>query len=430
MNPSPKSPAGRPCVPAALFLVAALSGCGASDDDPSGSPGSDAGAGGTAGEDGAGGQAGAGGATICVPVTIAPWDGEGPAFAAPQDLAFAGDRLVVANTGAAWDADAMALVFGEGFLTVIDPASGAVVNRIPTRAPNPQKVAVHGDRLFVVNTGPTAYDGESGEVHATGDGSLDALPVAALDTATAFAQSVALPAVPAAPRLGAPLDLAFAGDRGYLTSSTANAIYIYDATSGTLERGPDDPVWLGAPDGVGLGTIAAHGDHLYVVDFNTDTLWRVRAADGTVSPCGVAVGQAADLEGAQNPRIVGDDLYVMLVIAGSIERRSIASVDAAFENGCPAVPADAAIAPLGQFPNDFEMHDGVPYVVNSGDNRVVAYADDGDPIETFDLAVGANPWAVAFSADGRYMAVSEQGGQGVTVFDRTCDDTWRQGLAP
>ncbi|MCK6573063.1 hypothetical protein L6V77_18430 [Myxococcota bacterium] len=420
-------------LPTALLIVVAMTACVEEEDDAEGASGSDAGAGGLSGEGGAGGLAGEGGAggrAICNPVTTAPWTGAGPAFAAPQDLVFAGDRLVVANTGAAWDADAMALVFGEGFLTVIDPATGAVVNRIPTRAPNPQKVAVHGDRLYVVNTGPTAYDGESGEVHATGDGSLDTLPVAALDTATEFAQSVAIPAVPAAPRLGAPLDLAFAGDRGYLTSSTANAIYVYDATNGTLDRGPGDPLWLGAPDGVGLGTIATHGEHLYVVDFNTDTLWRVRAADGTVSPCGVSVGQAADLEGAQSPRIVGEDLYVMLVIAGSIERRSIATIDAAFENGCPAVPAEATIAPLGQFPNDFEMQDGVPYVVNSGDNQVVAYAADGDPTESFDLAVGANPWAVAFSADGRYMAVSEQGGQGVTVFDRTCDATWRQGLAP
>jgi len=428
---------------ATLLILAATTACGEKEDDPADAadadagPGGESGTGGAGGESGiggagggAGGESGTGGAVICGPVTATPWTGARPAFAAPQDLVFAGDRLVVANTGAAWDPDAMALVFGEGFLTVIDPATGAVVNRIPTGAPNPQKVVVHGDRLFVVNTGTTTYDGASGEVHATGDGSLDALPVAALDTAASVAESVVIPAVPATPRLGAPLDLAFAGDLGYLTSSTSNAIYVYDATSGALDRATANPIWLGAPDGVGLGTITAHGDYLYVVDFNTDTLWRVRASDGTVSPCGVAVGQAADLEGAQNPRIVGDDLYVMLVIAGSIERRTLATVDAAFESGCPAVPADATIAPLGQFPNDFEMQDGVPYVVNSGDNRVVAYAADGDPAETFDLPVGANPWAVAFSADGRYMAVSEQGGQGVTVFDRTCDTHWRQGLAP
>jgi hypothetical protein len=417
---------------AALFTMASAFGaCGESEDDPSGAAGADASVGGqNAGGEGGGGGGNGGGVSVCDPVNAQPWDGEGVAFAAPQDVVFAGGHLVVASTGAAWDAEAMALVFGEGFLTVIDPATGAVVNRIPTRAPNPQKLVVHGDALYVVNTGPTAYDDATGEVHATGDGSLDALPLAELETATAMGASVPVPAVPGSPRRGAALDLAFVGDRGYLTSSTANALYVFDAAAGALVRGPDDPLWLGTPDGVGLGTLAVAGEHLYVVDFNTDALWRVRTTDDTVSPCSVSLGQAADLEGASTPRVVGDDLYVMLVIAGSIERRSLSALDAAFEGGCPAVPAEATIAPLGQFPNDFEVHDGAPYVVNSGDNQVIAYSAEGDVTETYDLPVGANPWALAFSDDGRYLAVSEQQGQGVTVFDRTCDATWRQGLAP
>lgn len=100
-------------------------------------------------------------------------NGEGVPFSAPQAVVFAGDYLVVASTNAIWNAETSSVDFGEGFVTIINPKTGGFVNRFPTTQPNPQKLAVHGDRLFIVNTGTTAYDMEAGAVQVTGPGGIN-----------------------------------------------------------------------------------------------------------------------------------------------------------------------------------------------------------------------------------------------------------------
>ncbi len=343
-------------------------------------------------------------------------------------MVFAGDFLAVASTGAAWNPETSTLDFGDGFVTILDPLTGAIVNRIVTHAPNPQKLVVHGDRLFIVNTGTTAYDAASGEVHVTGAGSIDFLPVADLDSATSPHGTTPFVFEAARPLDGAPVDLAFVGERAYITSATSNALFVFNANSGVLEHGPTNPLRLGAAPGVGLGSIVAVGESLYVTDFNSDLLWRVKGADDSVSPCGLPLGQAADLEGATAPRLLGDTLFVMLSVAGSVEGRPMAAVDAAFDAGCAPVAPTATIAPLGQYPNEIGVLDDHLLVVNSGDNQVVEYDAAGAQVTTFDLPPGANPWSVAADDDGRRVAVTEQMGNGVTVFDRICDgQRWRQG---
>lgn len=390
---------------------------------------SDAGAGGSDNAGGAAGGGGGGGGNgeVCRPLVPAAWTGPAP-FAAPQAVVFAGDFLAVANTGVAWNPESMALEFGEGFVTVIDPLTGAIVNRIATRAPNPQKLVVHGDRLFIVNTGTTTYDAATSEVHVTGPGSIDFLPLVDLDTAAVPHGSTPFTFDPARPLLGAPVDLAFVGERAYITSGTSNSLFVFNAGNGVMERGPENPLQLGAAAGVGLGSIVAVGEVLYVTDFNSDLLWRVKGADDSVSACGVAIGQAADLEGATSPRLVGQTLFVMLAVAGSVEGRPLAALDAAFDNGCAALEPSVLIDPLGQYPNELGVTGDHLLVVNSGDNQVVEYSADGAEVTTFDLPPNANPWSVAVDADARRLAVSEQMGNGVTVFDRVCEgQSWRQG---
>jgi DNA-binding beta-propeller fold protein YncE len=404
----------------AACLVVGTAGCEGTDDST---------AEGDAGIGGAGGAGGAGGSpSLCEPAVPGSWDGEGDAFTAPQAVVFAGDYLVVASTNAVWNAAAGVVEFGEGFLTIIDPKTGAFVNKFPTNLPNPQKLAVHGDRLFVVNTGTTAYDMTAGAVQVTGPGGIDFLPIADLGTATHPHGTAALSFDPARPLVGAPIDVAFVGERAYITSATSNAVFVFNAGNGMMEHGAEAPLWLGEPETVGLGSIVAHESTLYVTNFNSDTLWRIDGGDDSVSGCGVAVGQAADLEGASTPRIVGDDLYVMLSVAGSLERRGLADLEAAFAANCAAVPAAATIAPLGLYPSDLQPVGENLLVVNSGDNQVVEYDTAGRKVATYPLPEYANPWAVAVEGGGSRLAVTEQAGNGVTVFDTTCEaTTWRLG---
>lgn len=426
--------AGRRCM-AALVLGGAcwLSACGSGgsgDDDTTG-------AGGEAGEGGAGGAgtggeanggaAGGGEPSLCATHDTTGWTGDGEPFSAPQAVVFAGDLLVVGNTAAAWNADAGRVDFGAGSITLIDPATGAYVGQIATSAPNPQKLVVRGDRLYVVNTGTTFYDGEAGEVHATGAGSVDIFDLATLAAATAPTATLPLAFDETKPLIGAPIDLAFVGARGYLTSGTGSVLFVFDAETQQWERGGDNPVVLGGAVTIGLGSAAATETALYVADFNTDRLYRV-GTDGVASACAVEVGQAADLEGASAPRVAGDDLYVMMTVAGTVERRSLAALEAAFAAGCGAVPADATIAPIGMYPNDLQVVGDHLLVVASGDNRVVEYDAGGGEVRSYDLSPGANPWAVALQTGAGRLAITEQAGNGVTVFDATCEPhQWRLG---
>ncbi len=342
-------------------------------------------------------------------------------FAAPQAVVFADPYLVVANTNGAFDAATSSMVYGPGILTVIEAATGKIVNHIETTAKNPQKLVVHGDRLFILNSGTLKTDADGRFVSDT-PGSIDFLPVSNLDRSPKPHGHTEIPFSATDPTLGNPVDMAFAGERAYITSGTSNAVFVFNAGNGNLEHGADDPLLLGAEPRVALGNITANGKLLYVTDFNADTLYRIDGQDDSVSTCGLDLGASADMEGAGAPRVLGDSLYYLMGMSGVIGHRTLADVEAAFADpACPALGLGDSLGPLGQYPNTMEPLEDRLYVVESGENQVSAWTTAGEAAQKFELPEGSNPFGLAISADGRYLAVTEYVANGVKVFDRACD---------
>lgn len=338
-------------------------------------------------------------------------------FDHPQALLFVDGMLVVANSGFR---DGGPGAWAPGSLTVLDPTSGEAIARLPTSRPNPQALHRHGDLLYVVDTGPLDLTGDP--PRAGGPGAVDVFPIADLTRADGPARSHPLP-LPAdgSGRPGGPIDLALRGERAVVTSAVADVVWVLDAARGAWVRGPADPVRLGEDGAIslGLGAVRAWSGGFAVVDFNADRLHLLDPA-GSPTGCAVELGEHPDVfEGAGAPVVDGDTLYVALAFAGRIRAVDLA----ALADGC-AAPVRTVAEGLGQVPNHMALHEGRLFVVDSGDNAVRAYDPaTGRRAGEWLLPVGSNPFAVAF--DGRWMAVSEWSGHGVSLIALDTGETRR-----
>jgi DNA-binding beta-propeller fold protein YncE len=338
---------------------------------------------------------------------------------------FVGERLVVSNT----HLDPATYAPLEGYVTVVDPATGEVKNRVATRQPNPQKLALYGDKVLVLSTGPITYDFEAGDSTSGGPGGLDLLDAATLDDAAQAGAHVELAPSAADAHLGAPVDLVVHGDRAYVTSATSNALFVVDLAQKVLERGPENPVLYGgdAPEvRLTTGSITGGPDRLYIADFNADAVHVVDPATNSVSPCAVDVGLSPmDNEGATAPRVDGEHLYVLLALAQAVRRVSLADLErvaTAAAGACPEVPVETFTDTTGMIPNDLVFAGGALHIVSSGDNAVYRYDPRGERTKTYVLMPDSNPWSAAVSADGRHLAVTEWVSGAVSLIDTACDD--------
>jgi hypothetical protein len=326
-------------------------------------------------------------------------------FDHPQPVVFVGDLLVVGNTGFRPSGD-----WAPGTLTVLDPKSGALINRISTSRTNPQRMVVHQDALYVVATGTL----ELGDFeHPTaGPGAIDIIPLHTLRTAHSPARSVPIEPLAEGPiTAAAPLDLAFAGDRALLTLGVANAVRPFDPATATVGA----PVWLDTPR-VGLGSAQPWGERFVVIDFNADSL-QVLEPNGQPWPCTVDLGEAPDdVEGPSALAISDHTAYVTLAFSGLLRAVDLTALDPA-DPACDA-PVETIAAPIGDVPNDLHIRGDQAWVVDSGRNALLAYAlSDGQAGARYAVPPGANAWHAAWRADGRFIAVTEFASHGVSVFD-------------
>ena len=310
-----------------------------------------------------------------------------------------------------------------------DPATGEVKNRVATRQPNPQKLALYGEQVVVLSTGPITYDFETGDSTSGGPGGLDLLDTSTLDDAAQASAHIALAPSAEDAHVGAPVDLVVYGERAYVTSATSNALFVVDLAQKVLERGPENPVLYGgdAPDvRLTTGSITSGPDRLYIADFNADAVHVVDPATNTVSPCAVDVGLSPmDLEGATAPRVEGEHLYVLLALAQAVRRVSLADLEraaTAAAGACPEVPVETFTDTTGMIPNDLVFGGGALHIVSSGDNAVYRYDARGERTKTYVLMPGSNPWSAAVSVDGRHLAVTEWVSGAVSLIDTACDD--------
>jgi hypothetical protein len=327
-------------------------------------------------------------------------------FDRPQALLYVGDLLVVANTG--WRPGD----FGAGSVVVLDAATGAVHTRIATSRPNPQRLVVHGDTLYVLNTGVIDLS-DFDHPTAASAGSVDALALATLRSATAPDWSLEIPVVPGPEaNAAAPVDLAFNGEAGLITLGVANATRRLDLATRSIEA----PVFYTDFAQTGLGSVRAWGAGWLVADFNSDQLHVIDAA-GQPWPCAVSVGEhPREVEGAGALNVRGDEAWLVLAFSAKVRRLDLSAANPR-QPDC-GITVSTAFGPVGEVPNDLHIRGDRAWVVDSGRNRVEAFdLATGASVQRLTLAPDSNPFHLAFRDDGRQLAVSEWVAGAVTVFD-------------
>lgn len=335
-------------------------------------------------------------------------------FAAPEGLAVAGDYLVVANSR--YGFDGAGVVFHEGFATVVDRRTARVVNRIPLAAKNAQVVATGADRVWILCSGQTRFDGA--QVIPDGEGALVGIPLAGLATADAPDRVIRLPLDPARPLVGYPSSLAIVGDRAWMGSGTAAALFQADLGAGRLVRGPDNPVLLGAVgDQDTLTVIPGPPGRLIAASFNRDRVWVLDAATGApIDGLSFEVGVSGSMDGILAAAWRPDgppNLYLLLGMASRI-----AAVT--FGAGTPQVFGN--FAGTGSLPNSLLLDGDRLLILNSGDNNVRAI-DAATGIELAfwaSLPLSSNPYGMAVgdvAGGGRRLYVTGLMSNAVYVFD-------------
>lgn len=316
----------------------------------------------------------------------------------PQAVAWMGDRLVVASSG-----------YGDpwrpGRVTVFDVNGRALASR-PTAWLNPQSLSADADGVLVVSSG--AFDLTSAIPRMETAGGVEAL-----DAALDLRWSAPLPAVDA----GGPVGIAAHPDRAVVGSGIRAAAFVLDTLAGRWQRDAADPVRYGA--GIGLGAPVRYGDRTLIVDYNADRL-AVLGADDAPWACAYPLGEPGQdrLAGAKAPVVVGDTLYYLLDNAGLLMRLDLAALPAADPGaGCAPLPREAAWI-TGQLPNHLAADAEHLYVVQSGDNNVVALRQDGlGEVARYALPPGSNPWHVAVHPTRGTLAVTEWLADAVAIID-------------
>jgi hypothetical protein len=318
-------------------------------------------------------------------------------FAAPEGVAAAGDLVVVASSAFTGSG------FGDGFVTVVDTASDAVVATAATSQKNPQFIAVMDDAVVVVCTGETRYLAAEGMNVALGPGAVDVFTRSELRTATGPALSISIPPASDDPRRGGPGSVVVLpdGKTAYVASGLSAVVFKADLASGALLRGADDPIVVREHDLNDTLTLARHPSGVVLVaSYGTNAIYSLDPATDTVGDP-IDVGLTSDLEGVIDLAVRPEepDVVYVATIANALGVLSLAAGQAG---------VTPALASTGATANAVVVDGDVAYVVNSGENNIqrTPLSDPGATSRPFAvLPVASNPWDMAVVGRKGYVSL-------------------------
>lgn len=148
-----------------------------------------------------------------------------------------------------------------------------------------------------------------------------------------------------------------------------------------------------------------------------------RADDGSLTPAGsFATGGAGDgvphLTSQGSVVLTGDGRHVLVTNTSSGDV-SVFAVRA-------DAPSLVQVVATGPAPKSVAEHDGLVYVLNTGDPSVTGFRRDGRQVEpltgsTRDLGAGTDPAQVGFSPDGTTLVVTERGANALVTYPVDAD---------
>jgi len=290
-------------------------------------------------------------------------------FSAPAGVVVAGDYAFVTNT--AFDGSDNS--FGPGFVTVVRLSDFTVVNKISTSHRNPQAIASVGDKVFVLCSGTTTWDQQTGVVSPSSDASIEVIDVESAPTALEPQTVISLPRSTEFPLLGYPSTLAVVdnGSIAYAGCGTTAAVFKFDLEGKDVLRGTDNPINLGdlaTQDSITV--VAGPPGVLYAGSYNRDRVYAIDTASDIQASAPfsfIDVGKdASNMDGVlhmvhrygKTP-----DLLVLLNLASTVQGVTTAKGQAGVET----------LATTGSVPNRIAAFEDTLYIVNSGENNVTAF---------------------------------------------------------
>ncbi|HNZ02593.1 MAG TPA: hypothetical protein PLY68_05135 [Myxococcota bacterium] len=311
-------------------------------------------------------------------------------FSQPEGVAFWNDRVFVTNANFAYQGAYLA--YGEGFLTVVDASEAVVLNMIGLPFENPQEAVVSGDRLWVLCSGLTSFDGE---VRPVTSGGLCAFDLDGIDTAVSPSVVIPLPNLEGT-LVGYPSGIVVKDGLAWVGSGTVAALFVVDLESGTVVRGASNPVFLGPGDVQNTTVVSPGPDGLLMVGlFNDDKVLLLDPVGWSVvdEPWGpIVVGQTGLLDGLLDIEFDGTTTYLLMALANQV---------LSFDTAAGPAAGVRKLARNMLTPNRMKVLDGNLYVVNSGSNSLSVVDTVTGDVRTLALPVNCSPWDLALEPSAR-----------------------------
>jgi DNA-binding beta-propeller fold protein YncE len=278
--------------------------------------------------------------------------------------------------------------YGQGFVTVLDRRSREVVGRVPTSAPNPRWIEVHGDTAYVVCAGEIEM--HQGVARVKVPGAVDILELTSGVPRVVGSINLGMSAHDS--RIGAPGSIAVSPDGrlAYLGSGTRGDVFAVDLERRQLLRGAADPVELFPTPAQSSGMVVARrfGAGAALLSFNGEQICLSDDWGGAVVQrrCGSLRQQKELLGGAIDvARAPDGSALVVMTLANKLLR--------VVDSG-EALEVAETVAGTGAAANRVVVHGGAAYVVNSLSNNVqrVDLTSGRSELPFAVLPVGSNPF--------------------------------------
>lgn len=287
-----------------------------------------------------------------------------PYFKGPQGIGATSKYIIVASPNAAYGSSGM--VYGQGFITLIDRKTRKVLRKINGSQYNTQHVTVDKEIAYIVNTGKLAFD-SSYLGTAASEGGIDILDLTS-SLPSAVTANIKLGLNTSDARIGAygSLVVSTDGKTGMLGSGTRADLFTVDLVNRKVQKGPDSPiVAFTTPSGKnGLTGVRPFGNGVAVASFNSDELCVADSLTDfeTKKICGTVGVQSTLSEGPIDVAMGSDgSALVLMSIANALYKIDVKKTP---------FTINATYAKTGQANNRILVHKGYAYIINSMSNNL------------------------------------------------------------
>ncbi|MFH1132227.1 MAG: hypothetical protein V1754_12895 [Pseudomonadota bacterium] len=285
-------------------------------------------------------------------------------FETPTPVAASTRWILVGNTAQTFDGSKV--VYGQGFINLIDRQTRKVVRKINTTQRNPVHIGVHDDVAYIVNSGVTEFD-ENFLGNVKEGGGIDVLDLSG-DLPDKMTDNIPLGTSTKDARIGAygTMFLDSTGTIAFVGSGTRGDVFKVDLKNRSVLRGADDPIVIfETPEMTnGWTLLRLCGESLAVLNFNTDELCITDDFEGDLATRNCSeIGVNKDmLEGPVDIVCPSDGVALVLMsVANSVYRLDLDEEPFGIEN---------VFAQTGLANNRILIGGEYAYVVNSMDNNL------------------------------------------------------------